>query len=79
MIKYNIIKAMINEKLFNNKNHITQKEINKALNNIGQIYRKDYINKKINELNKDGIIIVKDKSKVHKEYCINKAKCPYNL
>jgi len=77
--KFEIVKAISNFCLFNKKEYLTQKDISKALKNMGVIFREDYINKNLRDMRKDNIIELKDKNTFRKEYRINKENCPYKL
>lgn len=70
-----IIQVLKSEEQINKDKHLTPKEINKGLKNLGVMCRQDWLNKVLIDMRKKDIIKVKDKDSFRKQYIINKATC----
>jgi len=71
-LEWEIIQALRSQEIIDKDRFLTPREIKKALDNLGFICRKDYLNKELVRMKQVDIIKVKDKSSFRKEYKINK-------
>lgn len=71
-MEWEIIQALRSQEIIDKDRFLTPREIKKALDNLGFICRKDYLNKELVRMKQVDIIKVKDKSSFRKEYKINK-------
>ena len=71
-MEWEIIQALRSQEIIDKDRFLTPREIKKALDNLGFICRKDYLNKELVRMKQVDIIKVKDKSSFRKEHKINK-------
>lgn len=77
MGKFQIIKALDIENQIDKDKYLSINDIQKALKNMGFIYRRDYINKEVINIRNEGMLDIDKPKSIRKKYRINKEKCKY--